>query len=92
MATKKVKVKQNDANEVTKLQIITSAGGGAILFGPHPKPEDRVKIPNGTKLEVLDTPIRGSGASNPEYFFIADTPSNGNFRRYFIKVEDTAPV
>ena len=92
MVTKKIKVKQNDANEVTKLQIITAVEGGALLFGAHPKPEDRVKIPNGTKLEVLDPPIRGAGASNPDYYFITDSPSNGNFRRYFIKAEDTAAV
>ena len=92
MATKKIKVKQMDANEVTKLQIITAAGGGAIQFSAHPKPEDRVKVPNGTKLEVLDAPIRGAGASNPDYYYITDSPTNGNFRRYFIKVEDTAAV
>lgn len=92
MATKKVKVKQSDANEVTKLQIILDADGAAIQFGAHVKPEDRVKIPNGTKLEVLDAPIRGAGASNPDYYFITDTATNGNFRRYFIKVADTAAV
>jgi len=92
MATKKIKVKQKDPSEVTKLQIITDAGGGAIQFSAHPKPEDRVKIPDGTKLEVLDAPIRGAGASNPDYYYITDSASNGNFRRYFIKVEDTTSV
>jgi hypothetical protein len=90
MVTKKVKVHQNDANEATKLQIITAVENGVILFGAHPKPEERVKIPNGTKLEVLDPPIHGAGASNPMYYYITDNASNGNFRRYYIKVEDTA--
>jgi hypothetical protein len=88
MATRKVKVRQNDPNEVTKLQIILNSAGGAIQFGAHEKPEERVKVPNGTVLEVLDAPIRGAGLSNPDYFFITDNPSNGNFRRYFIKIED----
>ena len=88
MATKKVKVRQNDPNEITKLQIVLNSGGGAIQFGAHEKAADRVKVPNGTELEVLDAPIRGAGLSNPDYFYITDVPSNGNFRRYFIKVED----
>jgi hypothetical protein len=88
MVIKKVKVKQKDPNEVTKLQIITSSEAGGITFGPHPKVEDRVKIPDKTVLEVLDAPIRGTGLSNPDYYFIADSKANGNFRRYFIKKED----
>ena len=88
MVIKRVKVKQKDADEVTKLQIITSVEAGAITFGAHPKAEDRIKVPNGTRLDVLDALIRGTGLSNPDYYFIADTSSNGNFRRYFIKAED----
>ena len=92
MVTKTVKVKQADADEVTKLQIITSVEAGAITFAAHPKAEDRVKIKDGTRLVVLDTPIRGTGLSNPDYYFIADTPSNGDFRRYFIKAADVVDV
>ena len=89
METKKVKVKQQDANEVTKLQILTAVESGALLFGPHPKPEDRVKVPDGTKLEVLSAPVTGGGTSHPQYYYITDSASNGNFRRYFVKVDDT---
>lgn len=88
MATKKVKVKQKDPNEITKLQIITDSASGVIQFAAHEKKEDRVRIPDGTALEVLDAPIRGAGISNPQYYYITDAPSNGSFRRYFIKVED----
>ena len=92
MAIKKVKVMQKDPNEVTKLQIITLVEGGKITFGAHPNAADRVKIVDKTVLEVLAAPIRGAGISNPDYYYIADTKANGNFRRYFIKVDDTAAV
>ena len=88
MATKKVKVKQGDPGERTKLQIIDAYESGTIQFAAHANPADRVKIPEGTVLEVLDAPIRGAGASNPDYYYITDSPSNGNYRRYFIKAED----
>lgn len=86
MATKKVRVRSHDAR--TNLQIIKEIVNGVPLFEPHEKPEDRVRPPDGTELVVLDTPIKGSGLSNPEYYYITDKPSNGAFRRYFIKEID----
>lgn len=89
MGTKKVTVDQKDAGEVTKAQIITGNVNGVLQFATHSDADDRVKIPDGTKLEVVDATIRGGGASNPEYYYITDNSSNKAFRRYFIKKEDT---
>lgn len=90
MGTKKVTVDQKDADEVTKAQVITGNVNGVLQFAAS---EPRVKIQDGTKLEVMDSSIRGGGASNPEYYYIADVAFNkqerGDFRRYFIKKEDT---
>jgi hypothetical protein len=90
MATKKVTVRQSDPNETTKLQIITAYEDGMIVFGAHEKTEDRVKVADGTALEVLDDPIRGAGLANPDYYYITDSSANGSYRRYFIKVEDVS--
>ena len=86
MPNKTVHVHSHDAK--TNLQIIKEIVGGVPLLEPHEKPADRVRPPDNTALEVVDPPIKGSGLTNPEYYYITDNPSNGIFRRYFIKKED----
>jgi hypothetical protein len=88
MATKTVHVHSHDAK--TNLQIIKDSINGVPLFEPHEKQADRVRPPDGTALEVVSTTVKGSGLSNPEYYYITDSPSNGNFRRYYIKKEDVS--
>ncbi len=72
----------------TNCQIIKDIVGGIPLLVPHENPADRISPPNNTALEVVGTPIKGSGLTNPEYYYITDNPSNGIYRRYFIKKED----
>jgi hypothetical protein len=64
---------------------------GVPVFQPHKDKADRVQPPKGTKLLVVSKTIQGSGIdinNLPEYYYITDSPSNGSYRRYFIKKED----
>ena len=86
MPNKTVRVQPHDAK--TNAQIIKDIVNGAPLFEPHEKQADRIQIPAGTQLEVVSTAIKGSGLSNPEHYYITDNPSNGIFRRYYVKKID----
>ena len=88
MSNKTVHVHPHDNK--TNLQLITDIVNGVPLFEPHANKAARVSPPNNTPLEVLATTIKGSGLNNPEYYYITDNPTNGNFRRYFIKKEDVS--
>lgn len=91
--TKKVRVDTKDADEFTKAQILTGNVNGVLQFAAHEDSADRVKIKNNTELVVMKTPIRGGGASNPDYYYIADSSKNPEkLRRYFIKKEDAKDV
>ncbi len=90
MPTKTVHVKQRSGNQSVNLQIVANSEAGVPLFEPHEKPADRVKPPVGTALEVMSHTVTGSGLGSPQYYFITDSPSNGNFRRYFIKLDDVS--
>ena len=86
MPTKTVHVHPHDAQ--TNMQIIKDIVGGVPLFEPHEKQADRIKPPAGTPLEVVSSTIKGSGLSNPEYYYVTDNPTNGIYRRYYIKKID----
>ena len=88
MPTKTVHVSPHDGK--TNMQIIKDIVGGVPLFEPHEKQADRIQPPAGTALVVVSTPIKGSGLSNPEYYYVTDKPSNGIFRRYFNKKIDVS--
>jgi hypothetical protein len=90
MATKTVKVKQRSGNQSVNLQVIANTENGVPLFEPHEKPADRVKPPVGTALEVVSHTVTGSGAGSPQYYYITDNPTNGTYRRYFIKLDDVS--
>jgi len=91
MATKTVKVHAGDGQTTTNLQIIVGKENGIPVFEPHKNQADRVKIANGTQLVVLNEEF-GNVPASSLYYYIADVPKNGNFRRYFIKVNDVKNV
>ena len=89
MATKTVHVLSHDAH--MNLQIITDIANGVPTFEPvNQADRERLRPPNNTALEVVSTAITGSGTSAQEYYYITDNPSNGIYRRYFIKKIDAS--
>ena len=96
MAAKTVVVDPEKVN--ANCQIITEYDddnpgfpAGVPVFEPHKDQAARVQPPEGTRLNVVSKTIKGSGIDPnnlPEYYYITDSPSNGAYRRYFIKKED----